>query len=73
MKHQKIPAKAYSLGIDWKYSEHDGGYFRATPEKALCDKIYADKRVKNLKEPEVLEYLRGFTHRSSSLSFDIAI
>ena len=55
--YQKIPAKAYSLGIDWKYSELDGGYFIATPEKALCDKIYADKRVKNLKEPEVLEYL----------------
>ncbi len=35
----------------------NGGYFIATPEKALCDKIYADKRVKNLKEPEVLEYL----------------
>ena len=55
--YQKIPAKAYSLGIEWKYSELDGGYFIATREKALCDKIYADKRVKNLKENEVLEYL----------------
>jgi predicted transcriptional regulator of viral defense system len=55
--YHKVPAKAYSLGIDWKYSELDGGYFIATPEKALCDKIYADKRAKNLKEPEVLEYL----------------
>ena len=55
--YQKIPAKAYSLGIEWKYSELDGGYFIATREKALCDKIYADKRVKNLKEDEVLEYL----------------
>lgn len=55
--YQKIPTKAYSLGIDWKYNNQDGGYFIATPEKALCDKIYADKRVKNLTEDEVLEYL----------------
>lgn len=55
--YQKIPTKAYSLGVDWKYSEQDGGYFIATPEKALCDKIYADKRAKNLHENEVLEYL----------------
>ncbi len=40
--------------------------FIATPEKALCDKIYADKRAKNLKEPEVLRVSRrGFTHRLS--------
>lgn len=55
--YQKIPAKAYSLGIDWKYSELEGGYFVATAEKALCDKIYADKRAKNLRDSEVLEYL----------------
>lgn len=55
--YQKIPVKAYSLGIDWHYNERDGGYFIATPEKALCDKIFTDKRVKNLDENEVLEYL----------------
>jgi predicted transcriptional regulator of viral defense system len=55
--YQKIPAKAYSLGIDWKYNEQDGGYFIATVEKALCDKIYADKRAKTLRDSEVLEYL----------------
>jgi predicted transcriptional regulator of viral defense system len=55
--YQKIPVKAYSLGIDWKYNEQDGGYFIATVEKALCDKIYADKRTKNLRENEVIEYL----------------
>lgn len=55
--YQKIPSKAYALGIDWKYNDLDGGYFIATPEKALCDKIYADKRVKNLTEDLVLEYL----------------
>ncbi len=55
--YQKIPAKAYSLGVDWRYNEQDGGHFIATPEKALGDKIYADKRAKNLCENEVLEYL----------------
>lgn len=55
--YQKIPSKVYPLGVDWNYSEQDGGYFIATPEKALCDKIYADKRAKNLTENEVLEYL----------------
>lgn len=55
--YQKIPQKAYPLGIDWKYNEIDGGYLIATPEKALSDKIYVDKRVKNLDENEVLKYL----------------
>lgn len=55
--YQKIPTKAYSLGIDWKYNDLDGGYFIATPQKALCDKIYFDKRAKNLKDDEILDYL----------------
>jgi hypothetical protein len=45
------------LGIDWKYNDLDGGYFIATPQKALCDKIYFDKRAKNLKDDEILDYL----------------
>lgn len=56
--YKKIPLKAYSLGIDWKYNNQDGGHFIATVEKALCDKIYIDKRAKNLKEDEILEYLQ---------------
>ena len=55
--YKRIPLKAYSLGIDWKYDNQDGGHFIATAEKALCDKIFLDKRTKNLKEDEILEYL----------------
>lgn len=55
--YKKIPLKAYSLGIDWKFDEHEGGYMIATAEKALCDKIYADKRMVNINKDEIFEYL----------------
>lgn len=55
--YKKIPSNAYSIGIDWKYDQHDGGYMIATTEKALCDQVYADKRVANIKKNELLEYL----------------
>ena len=48
--YKKIPLKAYSLGIDWKYNNQDGGHFIATVEKALCDKIYTDERFPVTKE-----------------------
>lgn len=55
--YKKIPLKAYSLGIDWKFDENEGGYMIATAEKALCDKIYADKRMVNRNKDEIFEYL----------------
>lgn len=55
--YKKIPSNAYSIGIDWKYDEHDGGYMIATAEKALCDQVYADKRIADIKKDEILEYL----------------
>jgi predicted transcriptional regulator of viral defense system len=55
--YKKIPLKAYSLGVDWKFDAHEGGYMIATAEKALCDTIYADKRVSNLTKDEIFEYL----------------
>lgn len=55
--YKKIPLKAYSLGIDWKFDAQEGGYMIATPEKALCDTIYADKRAINLTKDEIFEYL----------------
>ncbi|WP_428023782.1 type IV toxin-antitoxin system AbiEi family antitoxin domain-containing protein [Arcobacter sp.] len=55
--YTKIPLIAYSLGIDWKFDENDGGYMIATAEKALCDKIYTDKRVSNIKKDEIESYL----------------
>jgi hypothetical protein len=55
--YTKIPSKAYSIGIEWKFDERDGGYMLATPEKALCDKIYADKRISNISKNEMAQYL----------------
>ena len=55
--YKKIPSNAYSIGIDWKYDQHDGGYMIATAEKALCDQVYADQRVADIKKDEILEYL----------------
>lgn len=55
--YTKVPLRAYPLGIDWKFDENDGGYMIATAEKALCDKIYSDKRVSNIKKDEIEIYL----------------
>lgn len=55
--YRKIPLKAYSIGVDWKFDQQDGGYMIATAEKALCDLVYADQRVCGIKRDEILEYL----------------
>lgn len=55
--YTKVPLRAYPLGIEWKFDENDGGYMIATAEKALCDKIYSDKRVSNIKKDEIEIYL----------------
>lgn len=55
--YKKIPSNAYSIGIDWKFDKHDGGYMIATAEKALCDQVYADQRTAHIKKDEILEYL----------------
>ncbi len=55
--YKKIPSKAYPLGVDWKFDKHDGGYMIATAEKALCDQVYADKRINDINKDEILEYL----------------
>ncbi len=55
--YTKIPLKAYSIGIEWKFDEKDGGYMIASPEKALCDQVYNDSRAKNIKKNEVMQYL----------------
>lgn len=55
--YTKVPLRGYPIGIDWKFDKNDGGYMIATAEKALCDKIYSDKRVLNIKKDEMLSYL----------------
>jgi predicted transcriptional regulator of viral defense system len=56
--YTKVPLKAYSIGLDWKFDEHEGGYMIATPEKALCDHIYTDKRIVGINKNEIMEYLQ---------------
>lgn len=55
--YTKVPLKAYPLGIEWKFNDDDGGYMIATAEKALCDKIYADKRTSHIVKNELESYL----------------
>ena len=57
--YTKISSKAYSLGLEWKHDSKDGGYLIATVEKALCDTIYQDVRVKKLNKNEIMEYLEN--------------
>jgi hypothetical protein len=53
----KVPAAAYSLGVDWLYDARNGGRFIATPEKALCDKIRYDRGIGTLSQEGMREYL----------------
>ena len=55
--YTKIPLNAYPLGIEWHYTNTDGGFMIATPEKALCDKIYTDKRINAISQMEIIEYI----------------
>ena len=51
--YRDVPTIVYPLGI--KIIEEDGYSFQiATPEKALCDKLYTISPVKNLEELEFL-------------------
>lgn len=55
--YRPIPLEVYALGVDWLYDERNGGKFIATPEKALCDKIRADRGIGRLKQEKMREYL----------------
>ena len=57
--YKKISVKAYPLGLEWKFDPHDGGYMIATPEKALCDMMHNDMRIKNIKKNEIMDYLEN--------------
>jgi len=54
--YRTAPLKAYQIGID--QAEVDGRPFLiATPEKALCDKIYNDRGTGIRSQTEMREYL----------------
>jgi len=55
--YRPIPLDVYALGVDWLYDEQDGGKFVATPEKALCDKIRADRGLGRLHQEKMKAYL----------------
>ncbi len=51
--YRDVPKSCYPFGI--KYVEENGyAYQIATPEKAICDKLYSVSPVKSIKELEVL-------------------
>ncbi len=55
--YRPVPPGAYAIGIDWLYDERYGGRLIATPEKALCDKIRADRGIGKLSQQRLAEYL----------------
>ena len=48
-----VPKRVFSLGIEIKI-DGDYSYQIATPEKALCDKLYITKPVRNMSEFKIL-------------------
>ena len=55
--YKPVPLQAYAMGIDWLYDNKNGGKLIATPEKALCDKIRADRGIGKLSQEKLSEYL----------------
>ena len=55
--YKPIPLEVYALGVDWLYDDVNGGKFIATPEKALCDKIRADRGIGRLTQDKMANYL----------------
>ena len=51
--YRDIPAEVYPLGV-LLYEENERSYQIASPEKALCDKLYTLPPAKNLTELQVL-------------------
>ncbi len=51
--YRDVPASAYPIEI--RFKNENGKYFQiASPEKALCDKVYDMKTVSNIREMESL-------------------
>ena len=55
--YRPVPLRAYALGVDWLFDKVNGGKFIATPEKALCDKIRADRGIGRLTQEKLSVYL----------------
>jgi len=55
--YKPVPLQAYAMGIDWLYDNTNGGKLIATPEKALCDKIRADRGIGKLSQEKLSMYL----------------
>ena len=51
--YQDVPAQIFYLGVQVK-EEGNYAYYIASPEKALCDKLYSVKPVRNRRELEEL-------------------
>ena len=51
--YRDVPEKVYPLGVVIE-QENNYSYKIATPEKALCDKLYTLKPIKNLKNLELV-------------------
>jgi len=55
--YRQIPAKAYALGIDQVEIDESRSYLIAVPEKALADKLAADRGTAITTPAELREYL----------------
>ncbi len=51
--YYSIKREYYPLGVLWKKEDNGRGYFIASPEKALIDKLYFDKALQTQKEMNI--------------------
>ena len=55
--YHPVPLQVYALGVDWLYDDINGGRLIATAEKALCDKVRADRGIGRLSQQKLHDYL----------------
>lgn len=55
-QYRYIPPAAFPYGLEWN-TDFDAPFFLATPEKALCDRIYKEKRLNRMDEMEQLLFM----------------
>ena len=71
--YKVVPLQAYALGVDWLYDDIHGGKLIATAEKALCDKIRADRGIGRLSQQKLEVYLEHDLRIDMDLLFDLDV
>lgn len=63
----------YSLGISWKKQDKNRGFFIASPEKAIIDKLYFENVIQTQKEMSTYLFENLRIDESNLREFDVVL